>query len=569
MKMFPRDFVREAKDQIRDMIAGAISVAVQSQELPDAAFPVFTVEIPADSSHGDFAANTAMVSAKAFRLAPAKIANIICKHLDFSGTHFQSASVAGPGFLNFFLGADWYGQVILEVSTAKSSYGRTNFGAGEKVMVEFVSANPTGPMHMGNARGAALGDVLAGVMEAAGFDISREFYLNDAGNQIEKFAISLEARYLQIFKGEEAVPFPDDGYQGDDIKDRARQYADIHGDKLLDCDCAERRQKLSDFALPINIDNMKNALSRYRVNYDLWFRESELYNNGLVEKIVSILRQRGHAYDKDGAIWYAATNFGAEKDEVLIRQNGNPTYFAADIAYHYNKFAIRGFSRVINIWGADHHGHVARLKGALDALDLNGDKLSIVLMQLVRLLKDGEPYRMSKRSGRAVSLVDLLDDVPIDAARFFFNMNSPGSAMDFDLDLAIKQSSDNPVYYVQYAHARICSIISRLGEEGISPRECSARELSAALIAPEELALIRLMARFPGDVASCAARLDPSGMTHFATELANLFHKFYAACRVKGEEDSIMYCRLFLCSCVRIVLANLLSLLKVDSPSSM
>ncbi len=566
--MTTKDFVSAARGQVREMIEAARTKAVAEGLFADAPLATFVVEIPADTSHGDFAANAALVSAKALRLPPQKIAQALVDNLCFEDTYFQRAQVAGPGFINFFLQPQWFAQVLLGITALGSDYGRTQYGNGQKVMVEFVSANPTGPMHMGNARGGALGDVLAAALDAAGYDVTREFYINDAGNQIEKFGISLEARYLQIYKGEEAVAFPEDGYQGDDIKVRAQEYADLHGDALLNLSSDERRQLLVEYALPKNIQKLREDLGRYRIDYDVWFHESTLHAEGLVTQVVDKLRDGGLAYEKDGAVWYKATDFGGEKDEVLIRQNGNATYFAADIAYHYNKFAVRGFDKVIDVWGADHHGHVARLKGAMDAIGLCGDKLDIVLMQLVRLMKDGEPYRMSKRSGKSITLTDLLEEVPIDAARFFFNLNAPGSSMDFDLDLAVRQSSENPVYYVQYAHARICSILSRLSEEGITPRSCSQEDL-LLLTTPEEIGLIRLLARFPGEIIGAATRYDPACLTHYATDVATSFHKFYTACRVKGEEEGLMQARLCLCICVKTTIANLLGLLKIDAPMSM
>ncbi|MDR2931795.1 MAG: arginine--tRNA ligase, partial [Oscillospiraceae bacterium] len=466
------DLVHQAKEQVRSAILAAVTSAVQARALPAAGLPEFAVEIPADTAHGDFAANIAMVSAKLYRMPPVKIAQAIVDHIDFTGTELERAEIAGPGFLNFFLRESWFAHVLEAVRDLGEAYGRTTHGGGRKVMVEFVSANPTGPMHMGNARGAAIGDCLAAALSAAGYDVEREFYVNDAGNQVEKFGLSLEARYLQIFKGEDTVPFPEDGYHGDDIKERAREYADSFGDALLDLDSEARQRKLVDYAMPRNIEKLRDDLLTYRVNYDTWFHESKLHETGALKEMMDLLREKGLTYEKEGALWYKATEHGGEKDEVLVRGNGHPTYFAADIAYHYNKFAVRGFWKVINIWGADHHGHVARLKGAMDAIGLSGDMLEIVLMQFVRLIKDGEPYKMSKRTGRSITLSDLIEEVPVDAARYFFNMREVGSTIDFDMDLAAEQSSHNPVYYVQYAHARICSIFSKIKADGVNVRDC-------------------------------------------------------------------------------------------------
>lgn len=478
----------------------------------------------------------------------------------------ERVETAGPGFINFFMRPDFFVEIVREVVGKGNDFGRSDYGKGHKVMVEYVSANPTGPMHMGNARGGAIGDVLAEALAWSGHDTTREFYINDAGNQIEKFGISLEARYIQQLKGEDAVEFPEDAYHGSDIIDHAAAFAAEYGDKYLDCDERTRRDALIGYALPKNIGKLQSDLSRYRINYDVWFRESTLHPDA-INGVLRVLEQRGMSYTREGAIWYKATEFGAEKDEVLVRANGIPTYFAADIAYHYNKFAVRGFERVINIWGADHHGHVARLKGAMDAVGLSGDKLEIVLMQLVRLMKDGEPYRMSKRSGKAITLSDLLDEVPLDAARFFFIMREPGSALDFDLDLAAEESAKNPVYYVQYAHARICSLLKNLSAQG---KQMPEGEVSLdRLTAPEERELIRKLGQLPGVIVTAATGCDPACISSYATEVATLFHKFYTACRLMGEPDEILYPRLMLCHAARTTLRNALTLLKITAPEVM
>ena len=446
-------------------------------------------------------------------------------------------------------------------------------------MVEFVSANPTGPMHMGNARGGALGDCLAAVLDAAGYNVWREFYVNDAGNQIEKFGLSLSIRYQQLFAGENAPELPEDSYHGEYITDFAKAYADIHGDELMSKTEEERRHALVSFALPQNIAKMKADMKKYRIEYDEWFLESRLHEDGEVQAVVDLLTEKGLTYEQDGAIWYKGADFTAKyakvktkddeqpKDEVLVRQNGNPTYMTADIAYHKNKFD-RGFERCIDVWGADHHGHVARMKGAMDAIGLDGEKLDVVLMQLVRLMKDGVPIRMSKRTGKAIQLSDLLDEVPVDAARFFFNMREANSAVDFDLDLAIQQDSQNPVYYVQYAHARICSILKSLAAEGISPRECSDEEL-ALLTAPEEVELIRHLSAYTDEIIAAARDYDPARITRYVITAATLFHKFYNACRVKGVDESLSAARLTLCLAAKTVICNVLNLMKITVPESM
>ena len=557
----------QATRDLRQIILDALGRAVAEKALPMEPAPDFTIETPADPSHGDFATNVAMVSAKAFHMAPRKIAEALSPYFEFSDTYFEKFEIAGPGFINFFLSPRFYAAVLQDIEALQDGYGRSDFGKGKKINVEFVSANPTGPMHMGNARGGALGDCLAAVLDAAGYQVSREFYINDAGNQIDKFALSLDIRYQQIFKGEEAVPMPEDCYQGADILERAQEFAGLNGDGYLEKSQEERQKALVDFALPKNIAKMQSDLKKYRIEYDTWFHESVLHNDGEIQDTLKILTEKGMTYELDGALWYKATDFGAEKDEVLVRKNGNPTYFAADIAYHRNKFQ-RGFDRCIDIWGADHHGHVARMKGAMNAVGLDGSKLDVVLMQLVKLVRNGEIVRMSKRTGKAIQLADLLDEVPVDAARFLFNMREANSQMEFDLDLAVQQDAQNPVYYVQYAHARICSILKALEKDGIVKRACSEEEL-LLLVQPEELSLIRHLAAYTGEVVSAAKDYDPARITRYVIDLANLFHKFYNACRVKGEEDSLCQARLTLCVAVKTVIHNVLTMFKISAPESM
>ena len=560
--------VQQATTELRNIIRTAMEKACANGELPQADIPEFSIEVPADRAHGDWATNAAMVSARAFHAAPRKIAEAITNNLALDGTYFDRFEIAGPGFINFFLSKQFYVDVLKDIEALGDAYGRSEYGQGKKIMVEFVSANPTGPMHMGNARGGALGDCLAAVLDAAGYSVWREFYVNDAGNQIEKFGNSLEARYLQIYKGEDAVEFPEDGYHGDDIKERATQFSEEFGDRYVNVESSVRQKALVDFALPRNIAKMQADLAKYGIQYDEWFLESKLHNDGELNETIQILKDKGLTYDKEGALWYRATTFGAEKDEVLVRQNGNPTYFAADIAYHRNKFAKRGFDRCIDVWGADHHGHVARMKAAMDAVGLDGSKLDIVLIQLVRLVRNGEVVRMSKRTGKAIQLADLLDEVPVDAARFFFNLREANSQMDFDLDLAVQQDAQNPVYYVQYAHARICSILKALKAEGIEPRACSDEELSL-LNTQEEIDLIRHLSAYTDEIVAAAKDYDPARITRYVITLANLFHKFYNTCRVKDEEDRLRAARICLCKATATVIRNVLSLLKISAPESM
>ena len=575
--------VKNAENQLKDLLASALTKAITAGELPQGELPAYSIEVPADRTHGDLATNAAMISAKAFRCAPRKIADTLVANMQLDGTYFDKVEVAGPGFINFFLSARYYADVVADAVAQGDAYGRSDYGNGQKVMVEYVSANPTGPMHMGNARGGALGDCLASVLDAAGYEVWREFYINDAGNQIEKFGLSLEVRYLQHLLGEDKVELPEDAYHGDDIKEHAANFAAKYGDKFVEANTDERRRALIGYALPLNIDKMKADMAKYRIIYDRWFTESTLHNNGELREIINILTEKGLTYEKDGALWYKAGEYGEKyqpkkhlnrdgeeegiKDEVLVRANGNPTYFAADIAYHRNKF-MRGFDTLIDVWGADHHGHVARMKGAMDAVGLNGENLHVVLMQLVRLVRGGEIVRMSKRSGKAIQLSDLLDEVPVDAARFFFNQREANTQMEFDLGLAIEQSSSNPVYYVQYAHARIHSIFRKMKEVGIENAAATAEQLML-LTAPEERELIRHLSSLEKAVVDCARSYDPSGITRYAMELATLFHKFYNACHVTGVENDLMMARLALCDATRIALHNTLAMMKIDAPESM
>lgn len=573
-----------AVSDLKSAVVKAIEKAIQNGELTNAEIPDFVIEIPADKKNGDFAANAAMACARAFRTAPRNIANAIVNNLDLSETYIDRCEIAGPGFINFFLSKRYYADVLKEIAKEGDNYGRSDFGRGEKVMVEFVSANPTGPMHMGNARGGALGDCLAAVLDKAGYDVWREFYVNDAGNQIEKFANSLNVRFIQEVNGRDSIEFPEDGYQGGDIIDAVKLYIEENGTDLINAEENERRKALVDFALPRNIAKMQSDMKKYRIEYDKWFFESELHNSGAVKEVVDILTEKGLTYEKDGAVWYKNKQVVTEllkeqgksdedieklelKDDVIIRANGNPTYFTADIAYHKNKFD-RGFTTLINVWGADHHGHVARLKGSMNAIGYDGGKLDVVLMQLVKLMCDGVPVRMSKRTGKAIQLGDLLDEVPVDSARFLFNTREANTPVDFDIGLAVKQDSQNPVYYVQYAHARICSIVRKLAEEGISPRECTDEELQL-LSAPEEIELINHLAAYTEEIILSAKNYDPTKITRYVTQLATLFHKFYNACRVKDENESLMQARLNLCLAVKSVIKNVLEMFKITVPESM
>lgn len=558
----------ETKAEIKNRLDEAMNRAREAGTISFETIPDYIIEEPREKEHGDFAANAAMLLARQAKKPPRVIADAIIGQLDTEGTYIESAETAGAGFINFRLNPAYIRRVLSVIENEKENFGRVTLGKGQKVMVEFVSANPTGPMHMGNARGGALGDCLASVLDWAGYDVTREFYVNDAGNQIEKFGNSLEVRYIQALRGEDAAEFPEDGYHGDDIRQRAQAYIDLHGDSLLALDSESRKKALVEFALEKNIDDLKKDLETYRIFYDVWFRESVLHENGEARKVVDELIKLGHAYEKDGAVWFRATDFGEEKDEVLVRQNGFLTYYAVDIAYHKNKFIDRGFDTVINIWGADHHGHVARLKAALSALGIDPNRLEIILMQLVRLVSGGEVVRMSKRTGKSITLKDLLEEVSIDAARFFFNMRQANSHFDFDLDLAVEQSNANPVFYVQYAHARICSILRLMKEQGIAVK--SIAEVNTELLStPQEIALMKQLAELPETIRHAAQLREPSLITRYAMDLAAAFHGFYAACKVNSEDKALTDARLKLADSTRIALANALTLMSISAPEHM
>ena len=558
--------VNKAKEQIITVVNSAAEKAMNDGALDRAELSAFSVETPANREHGDYAVNAAMVWARAFHKAPRQIAEILMGAADFNGTYIDRYEIAGPGFINFFLSDSYYADIVADVVTKGGDYGKSDFGGGKRVLVEFVSANPTGPMHIGNARGGALGDALAAVMEAAGYYTEREFYINDAGNQINKFGLSLDLRYSQLYR--EGIEMPEDSYHGEDIIAHAKAFAELYGDKYMNEDEATRRKALVEFALPKNIQGWHDDLLKYRIEYNTWFKESTLHGNGETDRIIALLKESGHTYELEGALWFKATDFGCDKDFVLVRANGVPTYVVPDIAYHYNKLEVRKFDKAIDVLGADHHGYVPRLKAALTALGVDADRLDVVLMQMVRLVRGGEVIKASKRSGKAITLVTLLDEVPIDAARFFFNLREPNSHFDFDLDLAVSESNSNPVYYVQYAHARICSIIRNLSAEGIELRECTADEL-VALNTNEERELITYLGALTDEIILSAKTYDPARITHYAVELATKFHKFYAACRVKCEDEALCQARLALCGATASVIRNVLSLLKIEAPEKM
>ncbi|MBR2472220.1 MAG: arginine--tRNA ligase [Clostridia bacterium] len=562
------NIIEEVKKQLVNSIGNSISAAVDKGDLPCKFEGEIAIEEPREKAHGDFSSNVAMQFARLAKKSPRDVANIIIENFNFDGTYIASAEIAGPGFLNFRLKDEWLYDALKLIEEKGEEYGKQNIGGGKKVMIEFVSANPTGPMHMGNARGGALGDSLAAVLDYCGFDVTREFYLNDAGAQIEKLGKSLEARYVQLIKGEDSMEFPEDGYHGGDIKEHMKAFIEIHGEKYIDVDSEERRKVFAQYALEKNFAKIKADLGSYKINYDVWFPETDLYKSGEVEETIEILKNSGYTYESDGALWLKSTDLGLDKDDVLVRNNGIPTYFLVDIAYHRNKFVKRGFDKVINIWGADHHGHVERMKAAMKAIGVDPNGLDVILMQLVRLMKEGKPVKMSKRTGEMINLADLLEDIGIDAARFFFNLRQADSHFDFDLDLAVEQSNDNPVFYVQYAHARICSILARLEEEGISLKKTADVNLSL-LKEEEEKELIKMLAKYPEELALAAKTYDPTRLTRYSVDLASAFHTFYNACRVKGVEEDLMNARLILVSMVKLILASALNLLGVTAPERM
>lgn len=558
--------VKEVENKLYEAIENAVKSATQNGDLPQADMPKFIIEKPADKKNGDFSSNIAMAGARAFHQAPRMIAEAIVKNFSLDGGYIDRCEIAGPGFINFYLSDKYYSDVLKDIVASGDSYGRSDYGDGKKILVEFVSANPTGPMHIGNARGGAIGDCLASVLDAAGYDVQREFYVNDAGNQIEKFATSLEVRYLQECGKD--VELPEDAYHGEDITVHARNFFSEVGDKYADCDSQERRDALVAYALPKNIAGLEADLGKYRIKYDKWFRESTLHKDGSVQKVIEALKEKGVTYEQDGALWFKASEFGNDKDIVLIRANGIPTYIVPDIAYHYNKLVTRGYDKAIDVLGADHHGYIPRMKAALTALGLDADRLDIVIMQMVRLVRNGETIKLSKRSGKAITLNTLLEEIPIDAARFFFNLREPNSHFDFDLELAAKQSSENPVYYVQYAHARICSIIKKAAEEGIEVVTPSAEALNR-LNSDEERDLISHLAGLTDEIIGAAKNYDPAKITHYVIDLATLFHKFYNAHRVVSEDKELTEARLFLCTAVKNTIKNILVMLKVDVPEAM
>ena len=562
------NMIDAAKHAISEFVTQAYQKAQADNALPPGGEDVVgTIDIPRDPKHGDFASAWPMAAAKSLRQAPRKIAEALLERIDLGGSYFSDVQIAGAGFLNFKLSECWYRDVLQAVESMGPDYGRIDVGRGQKVMVEFVSANPTGAMTIGNARGGVLGDTMAAVLDRAGYDVWREFYVNDAGNQVALFAQSLESRYIQLIQGEEAVTFPENGYHGDDIRDLARLFYEEHGEAYIDIDEETRRADMKAFGLAHNIAKMKADLERYGIRYDHWFLESSLYNSGELEETMDTLIKGGHTYEKDGALWLNLMDLGAEKDEVLRKQSGHYTYFLPDIAYHRDKFQKRNFDRVIDVLGADHHAHALRFKKTIGLLGISPDKLDFLIMQMVRLTRDGETVKASKRTGKAITLADLLDEIPRDAARFFFS-SKPDTHLEFDLGLAVRQDSENPVYYIQYAHARIVSLVETLAAEGETVPSAAEVDLSQVR-GDYELNLIKAIARLPEEIRTAARDYDPSKINRYVWELASHFHGFYNNCRIKGAPPEVLRARLKLADAARSAIACCLDILGVSAPERM
>ncbi|GIP61391.1 arginine--tRNA ligase [Paenibacillus sp. FSL W8-0186] len=553
-------------EQINQSVKEAILNAVVAAGLANRdEVPAIVLEVPKDKAHGDLATNAAMQLTRMAKKNPRQIAEEIVKNIDYEQAGVERAEIAGPGFINFFLSKSYLYPVLEQIYTQGEKYGRVQLGEGKKVQVEFVSANPTGSLHLGHARGAAVGDALCNVLDYAGYEVTREYYINDAGNQVVNLVKSIEARYLQEL-GQD-VEMPEDGYHGEDIKGFAKELVAEKGDALLSLSPDEREDFLRKYGLEKELDKIKRDLSRFRVGFDVWFSETSLYVDGQVEKSLEELRSKGQTYELDGATWLKSTEYGDDKDRVLVKNDGTYTYLTPDIAYHRNKYD-RGYDRMINIWGADHHGYIPRVKAAMQALGNDPDKLTVLIAQMVSLFQDGEKVKMSKRTGKAVTMVDLMDEVGVDAIRYFFTMRSMDSHLDFDMDLAISTSNENPVYYVQYAHARICSIFRQAEEQGIVIPAIQDVKLSK-LTAEHEFDLLRKMGELPEEIGVAAENFAPHRLVRYLYELAALFHSYYKAERVITEDAEQTAARLALLGGVRTVLANVLKLIGVSAPERM
>ena len=544
-------------------ITAAAQKAIAQGTLKEGALPEVLLEVPPQKEFGDFATNFAMQSARSLKCNPRMIAQAVIDNLDCA--YIAKTEIAGPGFINFYLKQDWMYDMLAQIIAQGGQYGNLQNACKEKIQIEYVSANPTGPLHVGHGRGAAVGSALANLMKAAGYDVTREYYINDAGNQINNLAASVNARYLQL-QGQE-VEFPENGYHGHDIIETAERIIRIYGDKFLHMDEGERLEQFRTIALKEKLAALKEDLAAFNCEFDVWFSEQTLHDANAIKSACDLLTERGYLYEKDGALWLKATEHGDDKDRVVIRDNGVPTYFAADIAYHRNKFE-RGFDRVINLWGADHHGYIARMKAAVGALGYSPEQLEVLILQMVSLYRNGELVKMSKRTGQSVTLNELIEEVGTDAARFFFTMRSIDSQLDFDMTLATEKTNENPVYYIQYAHARICSIMRQLAEAGIA--ECAESELKlASLTEPEELALIKKLGEYPEMLQRAARDRAVHNVAHYVHELAGLFHSFYNQCRILGVDSDVQQARIALVKAVGHVIRHALGILGVSAPERM
>ena len=551
----------DIKQTLGQAISEAVEKAINSGALKAGALPEVVLTVPPQKEFGDFATNFAMQAAKTLHCSPKQIAEAIKNNL--ACAYVAKAEIAGPGFLNFYLKEDWLYGLLGDIIKAGDNYGNLHNASPEKIQIEYVSANPTGPLHVGHGRGAAVGSALANLMKAAGYNVSREYYINDAGNQMMNLAESVNSRYLELF--DIASTFPENGYHGEDIVDTAKRIKAKYGDAFVHVPEAERLEKFKVIAKEEKLAALKEDLKAFNCEFDVWFSEQTLHDANKIKEACDELMKNGTMYEKDGALWLRSTDYGDDKDRVVIRENGVPTYFAADIAYHKNKFA-RGFDRVINLWGADHHGYIPRMKAAMQALGYKPEQLEILILQMVSLYRNGELVKMSKRTGKSVTLNELIEEVGTDAARFFFIMRSIDSQLDFDLTLATQHSNDNPVYYVQYAHARICSIMKQMAEEGVQLNlHCRLDVLQD----PSEKDLIKKLGEYEELVATAAKERAPHFIAHYVYELAGLFHSFYNQCRVLGVEKEQQEARLALINTVRHTLKHALGILGVSAPEHM
>ncbi|MEK4384017.1 arginine--tRNA ligase [Aeribacillus sp. FSL K6-2848] len=557
------NIVDEVKEQLKQEIKNAVLKANIAEEEQ---IPEVILEVPKEKAHGDYSTNMAMQLARIAKKAPRAIAEEIVQHFDRAKASIEKIDIAGPGFINFFMNNEYLTKLIPAIIQAGDKYGESNVGEGKKIQVEFVSANPTGDLHLGHARGAAFGDSLCNILEKAGYDVTREYYINDAGNQIHNLALSVEARYLEAL-GKEAE-MPEDGYYGQDIMEIGKKIADEYGDSLLEKSEEERLQFFRDLGLKYELEKIRKDLEEFRVSFDVWYSETSLYKSGKIDEALDMLRKNGHIYEQDGATWFRSTAFGDDKDRVLIKKDGSYTYLTPDIAYHKDKLD-RGFDKLINIWGADHHGYIPRMKAAIQALGYDQNVLEVEIMQMVSLFKNGEKVKMSKRTGKAVTMRELIEEVGLDAVRYFFAMRSSDSHMDFDLDLAVSESNENPVYYAQYAHARVCSILRQGNEQGLS-YNANESDLLNEIQSEKEIELLKKLGEFPGVVAEAAEKRIPHRITNYIFELASVLHSFYNAEKVLDASNEMKSkARLALMKATQITLKNALTLIGVSAPEKM